>query len=245
MLHLLSSQRLFASAAIAVLAPACAAMVIEPQTIQGFTPSGNYKVIQPNTTLPSQWYGAPVGRIVGMNTGKGAAAQAVRTKSYTSARAVVPLKHASALESSELLIKIVKGAKLHDIDPYLVKAVIKQESNFNPHAVSPKNAIGLMQVLPGTAKDLGLRAVDNTSVEALLHDPWISILVGSRYLAEQLVRFDGRVDLALAAYNAGPGAVQKAGNRVPNYQETQDYVRLVMVNYIAEKRAKTLAGVGA
>lgn len=114
------------------------------------------------------------------------------------------------------------------VDAHLVQAVIHAESAFNPHAVSPKNAIGLMQVLPSTARDLGLQDFQGLSVEQLLADPRVSIVLGTKYLAEQLARFGGDVELAVAAYNAGPGAVIKAGHRVPNYPETRHYVRRVL-----------------
>ena len=114
------------------------------------------------------------------------------------------------------------------VDAHLVQAVIHAESAFNPHAVSPKNAIGLMQVLPSTARDLGLQDLQGLSVEQLLADPRVSIVLGTKYLAEQLARFGGDVELAVAAYNAGPGAVIKAGHRVPNYPETRHYVRRVL-----------------
>lgn len=127
------------------------------------------------------------------------------------------------------MAKMLQRASHHfAVDVHLVKAVIHAESAFNPRAVSPKNAIGLMQVLPSTARDLGLQDLQSLSVEQLLADPRVSIVLGTKYLAEQLARFGGDVELAVAAYNAGPGAVIKAGHRVPNYPETRHYVRRVL-----------------
>ena len=127
------------------------------------------------------------------------------------------------------MLEMLQRASQHfAVDAHLVKAVIHAESAFNPRAVSPKNAIGLMQVLPSTARDLGLQDLQGLSVEQLMVDPRVNIVLGTKYLAEQLARFNGNVELAVAAYNAGPGAVLKAGLRVPNYPETQQYVRRVL-----------------
>jgi hypothetical protein len=106
----------------------------------------------------------------------------------------------------------------HQMDFSLVKAVIKAESAFNPRAVSRKGARGLMQLMPGTARDL---CVDDP------FDPYDNLQGGVRYLRQMLDTFNGNVTLAVAAYNAGPGAVQDS-NAVPPYPETRMYVRRVL-----------------
>ncbi|HEX8474742.1 MAG TPA: lytic transglycosylase domain-containing protein [Pyrinomonadaceae bacterium] len=110
----------------------------------------------------------------------------------------------------------------YGVDPYLVFCVMENESSFNSRALSPKGARGLMQLMPATAARFG---VSNA------HDPAQSIRAGTRYLKELMRRFNGRVDLALAGYNAGEGTVMKYGHRVPPYRETRNYVRRITARY--------------
>jgi len=123
---------------------------------------------------------------------------------------------------------IREAAAASGVDYDLLKAVISTESNFNAKVVSPMGAVGLMQVIPETAERFGVSAKGRQTVEQRLTDPRINLQAGARYLAWLLKRFDGEVPLALAAYNAGEGAVDRAGRRIPNYSETQNYVRKVM-----------------
>ncbi len=116
---------------------------------------------------------------------------------------------------------IEQAAKKFELDPKLIEAVIKVESDFNPHLVSGKGAVGLMQLMPETAKELGVRN---------RHDPVENVFAGSKYLKKMLDRFDNNVEMALGAYNAGPGAVEKYGD-VPPYKETQNYVKKVLTYY--------------
>jgi Transglycosylase SLT domain/Domain of unknown function (DUF4124) len=122
---------------------------------------------------------------------------------------------------------IREAASQHGLEFELIQAVIATESGFNPQAVSPKGAVGLMQLIPETAERFGVRAVGNQSVSERLTDPRTNIQAGARYLAWLIDLFSGDVRLAVAAYNAGEGAVLRAGRQVPNYPETIDYVRKV------------------
>ena len=113
------------------------------------------------------------------------------------------------------------GAR-HSVDPYLVFLVMEEESHFNSRVVSPKGARGLMQLMPGTGARFGVRHPFN---------PAENIEGGTRYLKQLLQRYNGRVDMVLASYNAGEGSVAKFGTRVPPYHETQSYVRRISKRY--------------
>ena len=119
----------------------------------------------------------------------------------------------------------VNGARF-GVDPYLVFCVIEHESHFNVRAVSPKGARGLMQLMPGTASRFGVRRS---------MDPAENIFGGTQYLKLLLQMFNGRVDLALASYNAGEGAVLKYGRNVPPYRETREYVKRITKRYGGDK----------
>ena len=123
------------------------------------------------------------------------------------------------------------ASHVHGIDYELLQALIATESGFDTFAVSPKGAVGLMQLMPPTAQRYGVRADKNTPIEKKLTDPKTNIKAGATYLRDLIKMFPGQLELALAAYNAGEGAVQRAGNKIPNYPETKNYVKTVMQLY--------------
>jgi LysM repeat protein len=127
--------------------------------------------------------------------------------------------------------KLIKqnGARF-DVDPYLIFCVMEQESHFHPRVVSPKGARGLMQLMPGTGARFGVRNA---------FDPNQNIMGGTRYLKQLLEQFNGRVDLVLAGYNAGEGAVMKYGRNVPPYKETRNYVKKISARYKQGKPVNT------
>ena len=145
-----------------------------------------------------------------------------------------PLAHSNVpnarLDGRPFHEQILAAAKMHGIDSALVHAVIAAESNYQKNAVSPKGAIGLMQIMPETGARYGV-------LRAGLAKPDANIGTGTRYLAELLEMFEGNLELALAGYNAGENAVIRYGMRIPPFAETRAYVARVKRIY-AELRAR-------
>jgi soluble lytic murein transglycosylase-like protein len=125
-----------------------------------------------------------------------------------------------------------EAADRHNVDPALVRAVIETESNWNPSAISRKGAVGLMQLMPTTAQRFG--ASD-------FYTPQQNVEAGVKYLKTLLERYDGNLDLALAAYNAGEGAVDRA-HGIPRFRETRDYVQKVQNAYFRPGSGRLSSG---
>jgi len=150
-----------------------------------------------------------------------------------SSRAVVP--RGSTSQRDVLWPHVERTARAHGVDPELVDLVIRMESGYNPNAVSPKGARGVMQLMPGTARQYGVRDV---------FDPHENIGAGVRYLSDLLQRYGNDVASALAAYNAGPEAVERHAG-VPPYRETRNYVATILGAYEGTPAQLVGGGFGA
>ena len=159
----------------------------------------------------------------GNETGRSASGLTASSRKFTSLEGLSSYKAVKHL--------LLEASETHGIDYELLQALIATESGFNTQAVSPKGAIGLMQVIPPTAERYGVRADKDSAIQKKLADPRTNIRAGSSYLSYLIKLFPGQLELAIAAYNAGEGAVQRAGNKIPNYPETKNYVKTVMQLY--------------
>lgn len=196
----------------------------DPQGVKHFASSqldARYKLMFRGVPAPESATGADAG-----------AASAV-ARDFSASSGVARSVASMELSPSFLAVKphMRQAADANQLDMSLLHAVIATESGFNPAAVSPKGAVGLMQVMPTTAQRYGLANDRGGTVSAKLTDPKTNIHTGARYLRDLINMFPGQLELAVAAYNAGEGAVQKAGNKIPNFKETQNYVRSVMQLY--------------
>lgn len=170
-----------------------------------------------------EWIGAANRSFVAVHPADIAGAVKARPTSFQLFRTMNPRDDRLELLSDFPYAKLIeRAAERHSVDELLLAAVIEVESAFNPDAVSPVGALGLMQVMPGTAELFGYKNPLN---------PASNVDLGARYLSRLLARFDGDLELALAAYNAGPGNVTRF-NGVPPFRETQSYVRKVLARYV-------------
>lgn len=142
---------------------------------------------------------------------------------YIKERPVIALPESSIGKYEPI---ISAASKRHGISAHLLKAIIKVESDYNPRAVSRKGAKGLMQIMPETMKALNI---------ANVFDPWENIMGGASYFKQLFNRYEGKLPLALAAYNAGPGVVDRFGS-IPPFRETEAYVEKVIRYYYLFKR---------
>ena len=175
--------------------------------------SGSYETMECNNKMPTVVFNGP---------GALSKYKIVKRGAYQKGA----LSHKFVTDYDEDIIEV---SEKHDVDPYLVKAVIKAESNFDPGAVSPKNAQGIMQLIPETASDYGVG------------DPFDAkenMEGGVEYLSDLLSYFEGDLRLSLAAYNAGKGAVIKHGFTIPPYPETTEYISRVLGYYKILKSGK-------
>nr|WP_318383137.1 lytic transglycosylase domain-containing protein [uncultured Enterobacter sp.] len=130
----------------------------------------------------------------------------------------------------DIIDYINQSAKKYNVDARLIYSVISVESRFDANAVSPRGAVGLMQLMPATAKELAKRDGWYLQDQHLL-DPEINISLGARYLSELSAKFDNDIELTLAAYNSGIGNISKYNNKIPPFPETQRYVKEVINIY--------------
>jgi soluble lytic murein transglycosylase-like protein len=170
----------------------------------------------------NRWKPVPSAGTASMQAARSAAAEVSQyftRESAQSANAKIIAANARGHQASqeEIDASIVMAAARHNVDPNLVRAVVKVESNFNSNAVSRKGAMGLMQLMPSTARQLNVRNP---------FDPDQNVDAGVRHLKQLLENYGGDVNLTLAAYNAGSGAVARSAG-VPRYAETQNYVRRI------------------
>ena len=173
------------------------------------------------STTENRWKPVPSANTPSMKAARDAAEEVshdLGRESVQSANARVVAANAGKQASpSDIEDSIMRAAARHNVDPNLVRAVVKVESNFNPNAVSRKGAIGLMQLMPSTARQLNVKNP---------FDPEQNVDAGVRHLKQLLESYGGDVRLTLAAYNAGSGAVARSAG-VPRYAETQNYVKRI------------------
>lgn len=176
---------------------------------------------------------APEYRAIAKEQAQAAQEDAVSQALSEEARMQLAAQRAAEMAAKPHARQIDRAARAAQLDPALVHALIYVESRHSAGAVSVKGAVGLMQVLPDTGARYGIDPARTTE---------LNLKAGTRYLRDLMRRFDDRLDLALAAYNAGEGAVERYSNKIPPYRETQDYVRSVLAKYSEWRSPPPLIG---
>jgi soluble lytic murein transglycosylase-like protein len=197
---------------------AAASRVIMAATLLGLATGASADVLELGAD-GARWVTGPMAGAPAVSPSQAdAAAQPVLVEGLSLPELAIadPARHAAGVPP-RYTAKIAELAVRFDLSPSLLEALVWQESRWRENAVSPVGARGLAQLMPGTARYLGVDSAD----------PFQNLEGGARYLREQLDRFDGNLEKALAAYNAGPGRVERAGG-VPNIRETQNYVAAIM-----------------
>ena len=197
---------------------AAASRVIMAATLLGLATGARADVLELGAD-GARWVTGPMAGAPAVSPSQAdAAAQPVLVEGLSLPESAIadPARHAAGVPP-RYTAKIAELAVRFDLSPSLLEALVWQESRWRENAISPVGARGLAQLMPGTARYLGVDSAD----------PFQNLEGGARYLREQLDRFDGNLEKALAAYNAGPGRVERAGG-VPNIRETQNYVAAIM-----------------
>jgi soluble lytic murein transglycosylase-like protein len=197
---------------------AAASRVIMAATLLGLATGARADVLELGAD-GARWVTGPMAGAPAVSPSQAdAAAQPVLVEGLSLPESAIadPARHAAGVPP-RYSAKIAELAVRFDLSPSLLEALVWQESRWRENAVSPVGARGLAQLMPGTARYLGVDSAD----------PFQNLEGGARYLREQLDRFDGNLEKALAAYNAGPGRVERAGG-VPNIRETRNYVAAIM-----------------
>lgn len=196
---------------------AAASRVIMAATLMGLATEARADVLELGAD-GARWVTGPLSGAPAGSAPQTAAAAEVVVEGIALPESAIadPARHAAGVPP-RYTAKIAELAARFDLSPSLLEALVWQESRWRENAVSPVGARGLAQLMPGTARYLGVNS----------EDPFQNLEGGARYLREQLDRFDGNLEKALAAYNAGPGRVERAGG-IPNIRETQNYVAAIM-----------------